>query len=159
MQGIFGWRAKIGGIVREWCDLEGKVLREERRSWESVKPSITLPASAQHTTSSTSSSVLPGSPLPHSTTLRPATQQARLFSTSATAAQADRPERPAHLPPRRDPNKPPSRHRLYYREVLPAWIRCIAYAGLAYGGCHAAWYALDALEGEEDGVERKEQVK
>lgn len=159
MQGIFGWRAKIGGIVREWCDLEGKVLKEERRSWELVKPTIAPPSpSAQqaHTASSTPSSVMPGSPLPHSTSVRPATQQARLFSTSAAAARADRPERPAHLPPRRDPNKPPSRHRLYYREVLPAWIRCITYAGLAYGGCHATWYALDALEGEEGGGKKVE---
>lgn len=49
---------------------------------------------------------------------------------------------------------PPSRHSLFYREIYPPFLRCIAYGSGAYFALHLLWTYLD---GEEQKVVEEQQ--
>ncbi|KAN0059933.1 hypothetical protein ACQY0O_007906 [Thecaphora frezii] len=43
-------------------------------------------------------------------------------------------------------NQPPSRHALFYRDIVPAMVRILAYGSSAYFALHLVWNLLDRDE-------------
>ena len=58
-------------------------------------------------------------------------------STSSTSSQQQQEPRP---------KGPPSKHKLFYRELLPPIVRVLAYSSAAYFALHLLWTTLDTRE-------------
>lgn len=52
----------------------------------------------------------------------------------------------SQVPPHRRSNKPLSRHKLFYRDIVPPLVRVLAYGSIVYFSLHLTWQYLDGRE-------------
>lgn len=73
-------------------------------------------------------------------------------NTSTSASASSPPTSPtaetltSQVPPHRRSNKPPSRHKLFYRDIVPPLVRVLAYGSIVYFSLHLTWQYLDGRE-------------
>ena len=84
-------------------------------------------------------------------------------STPPANKPSDVPLPSSPTPPHREAKGPPSKHKLFYREVIPPLFRVLALGSAVYFSLHLAWQYLDGNEQKrlEEDVRREmeEQVR
>ena len=63
--------------------------------------------------------------------------------TTGPTSTATEPPQP---PPHRRTSGPPSRHKLFYRDIVPPLFRVLAYGSAVYFTLHLTWQYLDGRE-------------
>ncbi|UZJ51612.1 hypothetical protein CBS101457_000932 [Exobasidium rhododendri] len=70
-------------------------------------------------------------------------------SSSSSSSSAPATTESPLLPPHRRSTGPPSKHKLFYRTILPPLFRVLAYGSAVYFALHLTWQYLDGNEQRE----------
>ncbi|PWN41042.1 hypothetical protein IE81DRAFT_348664 [Ceraceosorus guamensis] len=79
-------------------------------------------------------------------------------SSSSSFASPSSPPPPPPPPPPSDPRTDHSRHRNFYRQILPPFIRVLGYSTAIYFSLQLLWTYLDAREQTQLEQEEKDRL-